>query len=439
MGTKKYSCLEKQLKNLKNIGGNVYLDIFTGKTSLNESISFFPSDYGTTFLKRYDTNQSSLDADESVGSPIATFTASRSASNPATYIDTNQLIKTVTTSDTPRWTSGYYDATGFHSAPGLLIENGSENILLYSEDFTDSSWVKTNVSTTPNTQTSPDGTTNADTLTASSANATILQSVTDGSDSYDFSVFLKRKTGTGNIDITVDGGTTWTTVTVTSEWTRQHVTKSSLSNPNSGIRIVNSGDEIYAWGAQTSVLQLSAGKFPTSYIPTTSSGLSRNRDILKYEISGNRTAEQETIWVSYTNEVSQPHTLHNYILDTDTKSRYVLFLHNSNDVWIKPNVQDSASSGITDMVNTNDPINTRYNIGASIQHSSPYVAGYLDGVSNGTNETSADYTNPSWGTYFYVGSSNSEINQIFGIIHSVAFFSNPLSSDQHSDLYEALV
>ncbi len=43
---------------------------------------------GLTFLKQYDINQASLDADRSVGSKTATFTASRGATTPATTIET---------------------------------------------------------------------------------------------------------------------------------------------------------------------------------------------------------------------------------------------------------------------------------------------------------------------------------------------------------------
>jgi len=124
------------------------------------------------------------------------------------------------------------------------------NQLTYSEQFDNGDWVKTNITPSSNTDTAPDGTLTADTLAATSANGTALQSLTALAASYTFSVWLKRKTGTGNIDITAGSGT-YVTQTVTSSWTRFTVTQTLTAGSRSpGIRIVTSGDEVYAWGAQ---------------------------------------------------------------------------------------------------------------------------------------------------------------------------------------------
>ena len=124
------------------------------------------------------------------------------------------------------------------------------NQLTYSEQFDNADWVKTSVTPSSNTDTAPDGTLTADTLAATGANGTALQSFTALAASYIFSVWLKRKTGTGNIDITAGSGT-YVTQTVTSTWTRFTVTQTLTAGSRSpGIRIVTNGDEVYAWGAQ---------------------------------------------------------------------------------------------------------------------------------------------------------------------------------------------
>lgn len=123
------------------------------------------------------------------------------------------------------------------------------NLLLASESFDSSSWTKTTTTVAANSHTAPNSTATAETLTASSANGTTLQSYTALAVSYTFGVWLKRKTGTGNIQIAADSGT-YTTVTITSDWALYTVTQTPAAGTiSAGVRIVTSGDEVYAWGA----------------------------------------------------------------------------------------------------------------------------------------------------------------------------------------------
>lgn len=124
------------------------------------------------------------------------------------------------------------------------------NLLTYSEDFTVAGWAKTTVTATANSFIAPNGYQTADTLLSTGANSTALQTFTASAVPYTFSVYLYRKTGTGNIDITVDG-TTWVTKTITAGWTRVDTTLTpAAGSKTAGIRIATNGDEVYAWGAQ---------------------------------------------------------------------------------------------------------------------------------------------------------------------------------------------
>lgn len=107
------------------------------------------------------------------------------------------------------------------------------------------------------------------TLTASGANGTFTKAVTAGSADYTFSAWVKRKTGTGRVDITVDGGTTWNEITahlLGGGWVR--IGTDDLgpgftgANPTVGFRLVTSGDAIYA-----DYVQLEAGAVKTAEIP----------------------------------------------------------------------------------------------------------------------------------------------------------------------------
>jgi hypothetical protein len=157
-----------------------------------------------------------------------------------------------------------------------LVKWAPHNLLTNSESFDAASWAKSSVTPTANSIAAPNGTTTADTLAASGANGTTLQTFTAEAISYTFAVWLKRKTGTGNIQIAADSGT-YTTVTITSDWALYTVTQTPAAGSKSaGIRIVTSADEVYAWGASLYrsdlAMQPNTSAYPL-YNPTTPKNL----------------------------------------------------------------------------------------------------------------------------------------------------------------------
>lgn len=128
-----------------------------------------------------------------------------------------------------------------------MVQNANQ--LLYSQLFSNAAWVKTNITLTAG-QTDPSAGTEAFTLTAGAANATMLQSVAlTGTLNRTFSIYLKRKTGTGNISITVDGST-YSVETTTGSWARFDTTLTASGTVTCGVKITTSGDEVYAAWAQ---------------------------------------------------------------------------------------------------------------------------------------------------------------------------------------------
>ena len=129
------------------------------------------------------------------------------------------------------------------------IKWAPHNLLLASEQFDNSNWAKSSTTVTANTVAAPNGTTTAETVAASGANGTLLQSYSASAVAYTFGVWLKRKTGTGTIQIAADSGT-WNTVTITADWALYTITQTpTAGSKTAGLRIVTSGDEVYVWGA----------------------------------------------------------------------------------------------------------------------------------------------------------------------------------------------
>lgn len=165
---------------------------------------------------------------------------------------------------------------------GFLMEEQRINICLHASDFTNAAWSKTTM-TAAKTATGPDGVANsASTLTATSGNATALQSITSGSATRISSMYVKRRTGSGVVEMTQNNGSTWTPVTVTSQWTRVEIPSASAANPIVGVRIVTSGDAI-----DVAFFQHEVGAFITSPILTTTASVTRSQDVCNMAISGN--------------------------------------------------------------------------------------------------------------------------------------------------------
>jgi hypothetical protein len=160
------------------------------------------------------------------------------------------------------------------AARGLLMEMARTNIALHSRDFTQTAWVKSNITAALNV-TGIDGVANsASRLTATAANGTALQTITSASANHVTSFFVRRISGTGTVEITQNNGTTWTAITLTSAWQRFVVPVGTVANPVIGLRLVTSGDVV-----AVDVAQAEVETFPTSPIITAGASVTRAVDI----------------------------------------------------------------------------------------------------------------------------------------------------------------
>ena len=199
---------------------------------------------------------------------------------------------------------------------GLLIEEARTWVALWNRDLTNAVWVKTSITAVKN-QTGIDGVANsASSITATSANGTILQNITLASSQRLQSAYVKRIAGSGAVSMTTDGGATWTTITVTGSWAQQTIPAQTLANPSAGFKLATSGDAI-----AVDFVGNELGAFVTSALQTGASSVTRAPDVVQFTgaaLSALQGSAGSVIVQSISEASSSPAAITNVIKGTNS-------------------------------------------------------------------------------------------------------------------------
>lgn len=178
---------------------------------------------------------------------------------------------------------------------GVRLDEERENLALHNRDMTDAVWTATSITPTLVAGIGIDGGTGSR-ITASAANGTIFQSVTDASAARTYSAHIRRQAGTGTIEMTMDGGSTYTDITSlinANTHTRIDI-QQTLANPSIGFRIVTNTDAV-----DVDFSQLEEGYYPTSEIETGASSSTRVASLLTANVSHPRNGVTYAVeWTS---------------------------------------------------------------------------------------------------------------------------------------------
>ena len=193
------------------------------------------------------------------------------------------------------------------AAKGLLVEESRANLLLYSNDWSNAVWAKTNITRTAAAALGPDGTFSMTKLEATaSAGTSCSQAVVATATSHTYSIYVKQGSAATDANSFLVFNTT--TATVLAQLTVNYATGVITQTVGTGATAVNSGNSIwriiipvtsgitignsifcyscFAGAPETagefayaSQAQFEAGAFATSVIPTVASQVTRAADV----------------------------------------------------------------------------------------------------------------------------------------------------------------
>jgi hypothetical protein len=347
---------------------------------------------------------------------------------------------------------------------GILIEEQRVNLLLRSEEFDNASWTKLRATVTANATTSPDGTADAEKLvedtTASDTHFVLQLTAVSSSTSYTYSVFLKAaertraalvdgggSSSTGVFDLSngtvvsasgctaaiTNFGNGWYRCTIT------FTTGGAQTMANCRVFLVDTGTNITYTGNGTSGLflwgaQLEAGAFPTSYIPTVASQVTRSADnasMTGTNFSSWYNQPQGTFVASY----SRIQTTDAFAILLEVKPTS----NNTND-RINISVQSTADPRVQVFIEGTSKLDTGTTfgpvaLGAVVNIGVAYQSGNIAAVRNGSTPiTSAStFTTPSY-TNMQIGGTDNGIfgpvanSPLNGHIRQIAFYNTRLSN-----------
>jgi hypothetical protein len=267
----------------------------------------------------------------------------------ATRVDENGLIETVA-ANVPR-----IDYTG-GGCPHILAEPQRTNLITYSEDL--SQWTTitgggtASSSVTANYGISPDGTQNASRVQLDKGNtgfAEVFQLFTTTSGVTNTqTMWLKSLNGTPKINFGW-ANTSRDTITLTTEWQRYTFTYTSGGVSNAAaLTLYDVYDpttaqsiDVLAWGSQAE----EESSYPTSYIPTSGSTVTRNQDIFTRDGIGSLINSPEgSFFIEMAAINHPPNSQLSISLSGDSSSdRVLIYTSSAGGEWLAQFRKDSVN------------------------------------------------------------------------------------------------
>ena len=327
----------------------------------------------------------------------------------------------------------------------LLLEPSRTNLVNYSEDFSQSSWVKLGAGTgttaivTSDYAISPDGTQNASRLQcdlngggSSSSNQSLIYNLYSSSGSQALSIYMKSNNGENQTIYFANTQTSGDTVTVTSEWQRFTFTHSTSTYVLAvGLRgrsggAINDTADILIWGAQAE-----AGDYSTSLINTTGATSTRNADVCNNSGSAQDFNSEEGVLYAEIEALTNEDDSHRHISISDgTVSNSIMIAYRTNgNLNLYNNGTGSSESIYGDAgYDLTDNLKIALKYGASKSDYRVYINGVQKTVRAGFTATSISGLNT---LRFEQGGGS---NKFYGKVRNVQVFTEALTDVELQEL-----
>jgi hypothetical protein len=345
----------------------------------------------------------------------------------ATYFDNTGTMQTAAV-NTPRFD---HDPIS-HQQLGMMMESSATNLISCSANFSlNNCWWNdsSGLTVTQNAATAPDGS-NAGALISSTSSGWIyptVQPTTNGTP-YTYSIYMKAATaGTVDMAIQEDGGSFtdygFVTVNVTTSWQRFSVTANSAGSH--GIRGVvvleESLTSAYIWGAQ-----FEAGSYPSSYIPTTTTSVTRSADAATFNTMGWYNPVVGTLLAEYMNLGSENSATYQIfgVFNTNVAGTFT-----QNEIDLSDSGTSVKSSVTTSGSAVFNPGGTLNGVGVVNREVLSYAAAnYAFSLNHGTSTSATSGALPSAAAYAYIGSQpDGNIRDRY--IRKIQYYAQKLNAD----------
>jgi hypothetical protein len=379
------------------------------------------------------------------------FTFTRSGN--ATRVNSEGLIELVST-NVPRLNYPLIDGV-VSGCPSLLLEPSRLNLITYSEDFTDSSWIFDDATLISNSVVSPDGTQNASTLIGNTVNSRHNIGVSIGNASVDgsYTIFAKAKelrylqiTSVNttqqyvNFDLLngvfvlgsdfsnakmEDYGNGWYKCTVVSDGEYNGYYLSLVSGLNAtwleSWVMPNNTDGLYIWGAQ-----FEQGSYPTSYIPTSGTTATRSAETCNNAGDVNTFNDSEGVLMAEISALDNPTSQEVALSVSEGQSganRLLIRMKTNGEIGIVLRVANT-NEAIIDSGTLNQLSNHKVAVKWKVND----IALWIDGVEVGTDNSANVFTANTLNEISFNQGNNS--NFFYGNAKQIQYFDSALTDSE---------
>jgi len=375
----------------------------------------------------------------------ADFTFDRNST--ATRVNKEGLIETVAI-DTPRLDYPLIDGV-VQSEPALLLEPARTNSITYSEDFSQTYWTKTISTITSNVAISPNGSLNADKLIPSASNDIhkIGRNVGSVTGDYTFSIFAKKGEyknillwddnlsegiginlddlsvfrNVGNEGYKIENyGNGWVRISLILNYSAQAIRYSIYlyDNSNELTFTGNGTDGLYIWGAM-----VEQGSYPTSYIPTSGSAVTRSAETANGAGTSDDFNDSEGVLYAEIAALADDQTRRHISISDGSAANAVRFHYHDDSNSIRFQVRESGSIAASVSFTVND-VKTFHKVALFYKEND--VKFFIDGIKVGTDTTATMPTGLS-----KLAFNQGTMNQFFyGRTKEVATFKTALTDSE---------